>query len=206
MKDAAAQPSVDEHPVDDETIQNWSICVRCHSAIPSASAEIIGDHVAQNPEWFHSALRSRVAGRRVSGIRLARDGCSRSGVWRVYSGVASYVLCGSSSCQMMPAPRKSRLPSPDESGLPWSPAILMRSGICSATVPAGVRPRVPATPTAATATRSSPDGPAREPPVHERWSLRWPPAPGHFWWGWTSPARRPLVRQAERPGAGRSSP
>ena len=28
MKDAAAQPSVDEHPVDDETIQNWSICVR----------------------------------------------------------------------------------------------------------------------------------------------------------------------------------
>ena len=30
--------------------------------------------------------------------------------------------------------------------------------------------------------------------------------PGHFWWGWTSPARRPLVRQAARPGAGRSSP
>ena len=28
MKDAAAQPPVDEHPVDDETIQNWSICVR----------------------------------------------------------------------------------------------------------------------------------------------------------------------------------
>ena len=28
MKDAAAQPSVDEHPVDVQTIQNWSICVR----------------------------------------------------------------------------------------------------------------------------------------------------------------------------------
>ena len=30
--------------------------------------------------------------------------------------------------------------------------------------------------------------------------------PGHFWWGWTSPGRRPLARQAERPSAGRSLP
>lgn len=28
MKDAAAQPPADEHPVDDQTIQNWSICAR----------------------------------------------------------------------------------------------------------------------------------------------------------------------------------
>ena len=27
---------------------------------------------------------------------------------------------------------------------------------------------------------------------------------GHSWWGWKSPARRPLARRAERPSAGRS--
>jgi len=35
-----------------------------------------------------------------------------------------------------------------------------------------MRRRVPAMPTAATAARSWPGGPAREPPAHERWSLR----------------------------------
>ena len=33
--------------------------------------------------------------------------------------------------------------SPDESGPPWNPAILMRSRICSAPVPTGVRQRSP---------------------------------------------------------------
>jgi hypothetical protein len=96
----------------------------------------------------------------------------RSGVRRVYARAGSCALQGRSSCQMMPAPRKSRPRSPDESGPPWSPATLMPSGICWTTVPAGVRQRVPATPTAATATRSPPGGPAHEPPAHERWSLR----------------------------------
>jgi len=137
----------------------------CTPRITDHLAHGIGDHVAQIRSGFHSALRSRAAGRRVSGIWLARDGCPRSGVRRVYSGVVSCALRGRSSCQMMPAPRKSRPRSPGESGPPWSPAILMRSGICLITVPAGVRQRVPAMPTAATAARSWPGGPAGHQPA-----------------------------------------
>ena len=145
----------------------------------------------------HAALRSMVAddARAASGwLALAIPlGCLPRLRW---SGQLR--TQGRPSCQTMPTPRQSRPRSPDESGPRWSPATLMASGICSIPVPARVRRRGPATPTAPTATRSSPGGPAREPPVHGRWSLRCPPAPEHFWRGWTSPARRLPARRAER--------
>ena len=87
---------------------------------------------AEGPAAGHRARRSC-----ERHLADTRDGCPRSGVRRVYSGVASYALRGRSSCQMMPAPRKSRLRSPGESGPLWNPAILMRSGICSAQCPLG---------------------------------------------------------------------
>jgi len=74
---------------------------------------------------------------------------------------------------------------PDDASAAEEPAALagrVRSALESGGLDAirdlldpGVRwgaPEVPAMPAAATAARSWPGGPAREPPVHERWSLR----------------------------------
>ncbi len=47
MKDAAAQPPADEHPVDDQTIQNWSICARVPRRDTVSVRGIIGVRLAR---------------------------------------------------------------------------------------------------------------------------------------------------------------